>query len=268
MTDDAVLAVQRMIWTAGDYPAVARRLLPISVDLVETVGVAAGDRVLDVGVGDGNTALEMARRGAEVTGIDLTPSQIDKAAVRADKEGLAIDLRVGNAERLDLPDAAFDTVVSVMGVIFAPDHEAAVQEMARVCRPGGTVALTTWANEGWYQAWSSRAAALVPRQEPGGPDPDAWGDPDEVARRLEAVGLAAEVHRRTDFWWTFPSTADAADFFLESAGPFIAFRHAAAEAGHGDEVRGVLIAALDSVNEADDATCLVRAPYNLGVARR
>lgn len=97
ITDDAVLAMQRMMWAAGDYPAVARRWLPISVDLVETVGVAAGDQVLDVGVGDGNTAIEMARRGAEVTGVDLTPEQIDKAAARADEEGLAIDLRVGNA---------------------------------------------------------------------------------------------------------------------------------------------------------------------------
>lgn len=268
MTDDAVLAVQRMIWAAGDYPAVAKRLLPISVDLVATVGVSAGDRVLDVGVGNGNTAIEMARRGAEVTGIDLTPEQIDKAAARADDEGMAIDLRVGNAERLDLPDAAFDTVVSVMGVIFAPDHEAAVREMARVCRPGGTVALTTWANEGWYRAWRDRAAAIVPPQPPGGPDPDAWGDPAEVARRLEAAGLAAEVHRRDDFWWTFPSTAAAADFFLEVAGPFIAFQHAADAAGNGDKVRDLLIAALDSVNEAEDGTCRVRAPYNLGVARR
>jgi SAM-dependent methyltransferase len=267
MTDESVLGVQRMIWAAGDYPAVAKRLLPISVDLVTTVGVSDGDRVLDVGVGDGNTAIEAARRGAVVTGVDLTPEQIDRAHARVDAEGLAIDLQVANAESLPLPDAAFDTVVSVMGMIFAPDHEAAAAEMARVCRPGGTVAVTTWANDGWYREWRAGAATLVGPPPAGGPDPDAWADPDEVARRLAAAGLVPEIHSRA-FHWDFPSAEFGADFFLSAAGAYIAFKHAADAAGTGDKVRDVLLTAMESVNDATDGTCRIPAPYFLAVAHR
>src|SRR6478609_872549 len=133
---------QRRIWAAGDYSVVARQFLPMSVETVEAVGVRAGDRVLDVGTGNGNAAIEAARRGATVTGIDLTPEQVDLARKRCADEGLDVDLRVGNAEALDVPDASYDVVLSVLGVIFAPDHARALGEMARACRPRGTVAMT------------------------------------------------------------------------------------------------------------------------------
>ena len=273
MTDDALVEAQRWMWAIGDYSAIAQRLLPLSVDLIETVGVGEGDRVLDVAVGDGNAAVEAARRGARVTGIDLTPAQIDRARARVEKGGLDVELHVGNAEALPFDDDAYDTVVSVMGVIFAPDHARAAAEMARVCRPGGTVAVTSWADEGWGPAWRARATDLVPVAPAtpaggsGGPDPDAWGDPDELRRRLEAVGLDVEVHRR-EFHWSFPTSEETADFFLANAGPFIAFTEAATAAGNGDKVRGRLVDALDSVNQAVDGSCRAPAPYLLAVARK
>jgi Zn-dependent alcohol dehydrogenase len=131
---------QRRMWTIGDYPAVARRLLPISVDTVEELPITTGTRVLDVGTGDGNFALEAARRGAVVVGIDLAPAQIEQAAARAVADGLDVDLRVGDAEALDVEDGSFDVVASVLGMMFVPDHEKAAAEMVRACRPGGTVA--------------------------------------------------------------------------------------------------------------------------------
>jgi SAM-dependent methyltransferase len=260
--DDAVLDAQRWMWAAGDYSLIALRLLPISVETVEAIGVQQGDLVLDVGVGDGNTAIEAARRGAVVTGVDLTPEQVERATARAAKGGIELDLRVGNAEHLEFEDGSFDVVVSVMAAIFAPDHQAAAREMVRVSR--GTVAMTAWANDGWSKSWKARAQALVPVPPAGGPDPDAWGQPETMQARLEAAGLQDVQVEVRDFHWSFPSSEDAADFYLAHAGPFIAFRHAAEAAGNGDKVRGEVIAALDEWNQAVDGSLKVPAPYLLG----
>ena len=264
---DEVIDAQRRVWTIGDYPVIARHLLPISVETVATVGVRAGDRVLDVGVGNGNAAIEAVRRGATVTGIDLTPAQIERARSRCAVEGVEVDLRVGNAERLDVPDGAFDVVLSVMGVIFAPDHERAIAEMARACRPGGTVAITTWAEDGWSGRWRSRAARLLPVPPPGRPAPDEWGDPDEVVRRFATARLRATVERRS-FAFRFPTEEDALETFVGAAGPYVQFMETAAELGLAEEARRELRAVLAETNEADDGTCRLPAPYLLAVSQR
>lgn len=268
MTDTDALDAQRQLWSAGNYPAIAEHLLPASVDLVETAGIGPDHRVLDVGAGDGNTTLEAARRGATVIGIDLTPRQLELARARADAAGLTVELREANAEHLPFDDAGFDAVISVFGVIFAPDHRRAVAEMARVCRPGGVVALTSWSEAGgWFRTWRERASALVPPPPPGGPRPDDWGDPDEMRGRLTEAGLDAEVHVR-DFAWVLPSPQAAVDFFLANAASFIAFRDAATRAGHGDAVVPTLLQAVEDSNQATDGTCHLAAPYLLAVAPR
>lgn len=255
------------MWTAGDYPAVARYLLPASIDVVETLGIGAGTRVLDVGVGDGNTAIEAAQRGGAVTGVDLTPAQLHKARRRAAGTGVTVALHEANAEALPMPDASFDAVVSVFGMIFAPDHRRAAGELARVCRPGGQVAITSWSRAGWFATWRERVQGLVPAPPPGGPDPDAWGDPEEVRRRLEAAGLDVQVESRP-LSWTFPSTQAAMDFFLTNAGPFIAFMEATTAAGRADEALATLQATVDDTNQASDGSVELEAPYLLAVCQR
>jgi SAM-dependent methyltransferase len=269
MTADEVLAAQRKLWARGDYPALARHMVPISVETLDLAGVAPGDQVLDVGVGDGNTAAEAARRGATVTGIDLSPDQLDKARARLVAEGLDVDLHEANAEELPFPDGRFDVVVSVLGVIFAPDHARATAEMVRVCRPGGTVAITAWQDTAWFRTWRDRAMPLVTPDPSAaaGPRPDLWGDADEMTRRLGAAGIEATVHERP-FHWSFPSCEAAARFFLETASGFIAFKEAATAAGHGDQVLPTLEAALEDVNEATDGTCRAPSPILVAVGRR
>jgi ubiquinone/menaquinone biosynthesis C-methylase UbiE len=266
MSDRAIDA-QRRVWTIGDYPIIARHLLPISVETVEAVGIRSGDRVLDVGVGNGNAAIEAARRGATVTGIDLTPAQIERARSRSTDEGVQVDLRVGNAEKLDVPDGSFDVVLSMMGVIFAPDHARAMAEMARACRPGGTVAITTWAEGGWSSRWRSHSARLLPPPPPGSPTPDEWGDPDEVVSRFAAAGLHATVERRS-FAFRFSSEEQALETFLATVGPYVQFMETATSLGRADEARHELRAALAETNEASDGTCRLPAPYLLAVSHR
>ncbi len=263
-TRDLGADAQRRAWTIGDYPVIARHLLAISVETVEAAGVRAGDRVLDVGVGNGNAAIEAARRGAKVTGIDLTPAQIERAEARCAREGVTVDLRVGNAEFLEVPDASFDVVLSVMGVIFAPGHARAVAEMARVCRPGGTVAITTWAAGGWSGRWRARAAAFLPAPAAGNPAPDEWGDADEVVQRFATAGLAASVEQRS-FAFRFASESDALDTFVSAAGPYVHFMETASSLGRGDEALRELRVAIAEANEASDGTCRLFAPYLLAL---
>lgn len=259
--------IQRRMWTIGDYPTIARYLAPISTETVAALGLGPGVRVLDVGVGTGNAAIEAVRRGAIVTGIDLTPAQIDRARARCAKEGVKIELRVGNAEHLDVPDGSFDVVLSVMGMIFSPNPARATSEMARACRPGGTVALTAWAVGGWSEAWRNRVAHLIPAPLPGTPTPDEWGDPVKAAQRLLAAGLRPTVELHP-FFWRFPSVATARDVFVSAAGPFVAFMEAASARDRGQEALDHLTAAIDESNQADDGTCTLSAPYLLAVGRR
>jgi ubiquinone/menaquinone biosynthesis C-methylase UbiE len=267
MSQPDPLDAQRRIWSLGDYAAIARFLMPISEDVVETVGIGSFDRVLDVGVGSGNTAIAAARRGAEVVGVDLAPRQLELAAARAADERVTIELHEGNAEDLPLPDDEFDVVVSVMGMIFAPDHAKALAEMVRVCRPGGKVVLTAWSEGGWSWAWRKRAAELLPPAAPGGPQPDVWGEPDEVARRLEAAGLDGKIHHRP-LNWDFASAADARDFFVQNVGPYIAFGETARALGKEEQYLAELEAIMAERNIATDGRLVLPAPYLLVVATK
>jgi SAM-dependent methyltransferase len=264
MTNDR--AARERIWTVGDYPTVARLLLPISVEAVEAIDVRPGQRVLDVATGNGNAAIEAARRGAHVTGVDLTPAQIERATARCAREGVEVELLVGDAEDLPVPGAAFDAVLSVMGVIFAPDHARAMAELARVCRPGGTVALTTWTTHGWLGSWRPRLAELL-ELPPVNPDVEEWGDADVVRARFGAAGLDAVVERR-EFAFTFASPDEALDTFLLNGGPFIDLMERAESMGRAAEARRALREVVVESDVGGGARCVLPSPYLLVLSRK
>lgn len=265
MTDAAARAAQTRMWSIGDYPAIARHLLPISQTVVKVLDIEKGETVLDVAVGDGNAAVLAAKQGAKVTGIDLTPAQIDRAKDRCAAEKVKVDLQVGDAQALDLPDEAFDVVLSVMGLIFAPDHGSATREVARVCRPGGRIAITSWTASSWAVAWKTKVAHLTP--EAVGPSPDEWGDPIEAKRRLAAAGLEATIETR-NFAWRFPSTEVALETFVTAAGPFVAFMEMLQMRDKVDEGTALLREAIDESNVANDGSCTLPAAYLLMTATR
>jgi ubiquinone/menaquinone biosynthesis C-methylase UbiE len=140
---------QQKTWTSGDYARIGNTLVIIGELLCEAVDVRAGDKILDVATGSGNTAISAARRFCEATGIDYVPELIEHARKRAEVEGLEITFGVGDAEDLPYPDASFDVVLSTLGVMFAPDQEKVAEELLRVCRPGGKIGLANWTPDGF-----------------------------------------------------------------------------------------------------------------------
>ena len=162
----AIKGRQQKTWTSGDYSAVAARIHPMAELLVQAADLPAGARVLDVASGSGNAALAAARCGCRVTGIDYVPGLLERARARSVAEELPIELDQGDAEALPYPDGAFDAVLSVVGVMFAPDQERAAAELARVCRPGGRIALAAWTPDGSSARCSGPSGATC-RRRPG-----------------------------------------------------------------------------------------------------
>ena len=138
---DALKDRLKATWMTGDFGRIAKGYEAGAAEFVRRLGFAAGTRILDVACGTGNLALPAARAGASVTGVDIATNLLDQARTRAATEGVLVKFDEGDAERLPYPDASFDAVISMFGVMFAPRPELAAAELLRVCRPGGTIAL-------------------------------------------------------------------------------------------------------------------------------
>lgn len=186
-------------WSKGDYAQTALRLEPAARDLVEAAEVGAGNRVLDVGAGDGNVALRAAHAGADVTALDLTPKLVEEGRVRT--AGQPVRWLVGDAQELPFEDGAFDVALSNFAVIFAPDQDRAAAELQRVAR---RVAITAWTPESFFSRFG-RAMGVqggfgrAMGAEGDEPDPTTWGQADVLRRRL---GAEVRIEPR-NLTWTF-----------------------------------------------------------------
>ena len=176
--------IQAVAWSAGAFEEVAPTIHDMHVALVEALDPQAGEELLDVGCGAGNLAELAAGAGALVTGIDLSPRLIGVAMERAEAGGYDIEYRVGDAENLDVADASFDKVVSSVGMIFAPDHDAVAGELARVTRPGGRLVFSAWTPEGTIGEMFRTLAPFQPPPPPGAGAPVMWGQEDYVRGKL------------------------------------------------------------------------------------
>jgi SAM-dependent methyltransferase len=139
------------VWGGASYERIAEAFAPIHERMVDALAPRPGEPFLDLACGTGGVALIAARRGAEVTGLDISPDQLAKAHAAADAEGLSIRFDEGDAQELPYEDESFDAVASAFGVIFAADHGRAAGELTRVCRPGARVAITTWPEDDWFR---------------------------------------------------------------------------------------------------------------------
>ncbi|MGZ4590720.1 MAG: class I SAM-dependent methyltransferase [Actinomycetes bacterium] len=221
--DRALKARHRAMWALGDYPAVASELIPeLGAVLVDACGVRAGDRVLDVAAGSGNAAVPAALAGASVVACDLTPELFDSGRRRAAERGVEVDWRQADAEALPFADGEFDTVLSCVGVMFAPHHQASADELVRVCRPGGTIGLLNWTPEGFIGQMFATMKPYAAAPPPGAQPPPLWGHPGHV-RTLLADRVTDVVARRgTVRVDNFGEPAEFRDYFKARYGPTIA----------------------------------------------
>jgi SAM-dependent methyltransferase len=217
MAFEELKAKQGVMWGNGPYARISEHLKIAHDHLFRAVPPRAGERWLDVATGTGEVARPAARGGAQVTGLDLAPDLIETARERAADDGLDISFEVGDAEALPYEDGSFDTVSSTFGVMFAPDHAAVARELARVCRPGGRLALLTWDSERGVAEFFKIMAAYQPPRPEGVGNPFAWGDRDHVT---ELLGDAFELRfEEGDCPQPGSSSEEVWELFATSYGP-------------------------------------------------
>ncbi|TDE16919.1 class I SAM-dependent methyltransferase [Actinomadura sp. 6K520] len=217
---DAVKAGHRKMWALGDYPSLAAEVIPsLGEVLVRAAGVSSGDCVLDVAAGSGNAAVPAARTGARVVASDLTPELLEAGREHADAD---LEWREADAEALPFADDEFDSVLSCVGVMFAPHHQAAADELVRVCRPGGTIALLNWTPEGFIGQMFATMKPYAPPPPPGAQPPPLWGDPDHVQTLLGDRVTDVRTQRENIQIDAFDKPEDFRDYFKSRYGPTIA----------------------------------------------
>jgi len=215
---------QSVMWGNGPYERVTETIADIHELVVSRLAPEDGDRWLDLACGTGAVSVRAAAAGADVTGVDLAPVLIETAKRQADELGVAIDYRVGDCERLELEDAAFDVVSSTCGIMFAPDHEATARELARVTRPGGRLGLVNWTPEGGLGEMFRMMAPFQPGPPPS--SPFDWGREERVRELLgETFELTIERHVSTfriasgeEYWEMFSSSYGPTKTLAESLG--------------------------------------------------
>jgi ubiquinone/menaquinone biosynthesis C-methylase UbiE len=168
-------APSQIPWKVGDFHVIGAEHTIVGEYLCDDCDLGAGNTVLDVACGSGNTALAAARRRNRVTGLDLVEGLIERAKGRAAAEGFEIEFVTGTAEQLPFPDASFDYVLSTFGVMFAPDQQRAADEILRVCKPGGRIALANWTLESLPGAMFRLGAQYMQTPPPGPHPPIEWG---------------------------------------------------------------------------------------------
>jgi SAM-dependent methyltransferase len=221
----------RAMWALGDYPALAADIIPgLGQILVTACGVRAGDRVLDVAAGSGNAAIPAAHAGARVVASDLTPELLAAGQLQAAQQSVQLEWRQADAEALPFGDHQFDVVMSCLGVMFAPHHQASADELVRVCRPGGTVGLLSWTPEGFIGQMFAAMKPYAPPPPPGAQPPPMWGREDHVRALLGDRVRNVSARRGTVRVGLFARPEDFRDYFKIRYGPVIAaYRNIAAD---------------------------------------
>jgi ubiquinone/menaquinone biosynthesis C-methylase UbiE len=212
----------RAMWASGDYPALAdEMLLELGAILVEACGITSRSSVLDVAAGSGNAAIPAAMMGAKVVASDLTPELFEAGRREAANRGVQLDWKEGDAEALPFDDAGFDVVMSCLGVMFAPHHQAAADELVRVCRPGGTIGLLSWTPDGFIGRMFATMKPFAPPPPPGAQPAPLWGSEEHVRELLGDRVTEAKARKQTLAVRSFHQPADFVRYFKSHYGPTI-----------------------------------------------
>ena len=215
---EAIKDKQRAGWQTGDYPRVGNTLQIIAELLVEAADVRAGQRALDVACGQGNAALAAARRFADATGIDYATNLLEQGRERAAAEHLPVTFTEGDAENLPVPDASFDLVLSTVGVMFAPDHQRAADELVRVTKPGGKIALSCWTPSGMV-GQMFKVGRQVGAAAGRGASPPCCGAPRSTWPNCSATGSSGRRWRSASTCSATTRPEHFSEWFREFYGP-------------------------------------------------
>jgi len=221
--DRALKAKHAAMWASGSYPTVVDEVVhTLGGTLVDAIDVRPGQRVLDVAAGTGTSAIPSARRGAEVVATDLTPELLEVGRAAAEAEGLSLTWQTADAEALPFGDAEFDVVMSSIGVMFAPHHQQAADELVRVCRSGGTIGVLSWTPSGFIGQLFATMKPYAPPPPPGASPAPLWGSVEHVrdlfGDRVDDL-VAHQQSLRVD---RFQDGAQFRDFMKANYGPTIA----------------------------------------------
>src|SRR5215831_2347804 len=245
----AIKARQQKSWSAGDYAVIGATLIVISEELCEAVDLHAGQAVLDVATGSGNTAIAASRRFCQVTGIDYVPALLEVGRRRADAEHLPVTFHEGDAEHLPFADASFDVLLSTLGVMFTPNQEQAASELLRVCRSGGKIGLANWTPTGFIGELFRLIGKYVP--PPTGLKPGSLWGTEERLRDLFGDGIASLQTTKQHFVLRYRSASHWLDHFGTYYGPMVATLKAL-DATTREEFSCEVISLLESYNRTQD----------------
>ena len=254
-------------WGLGRYEDTAAQLEPAARVVVERAAVAPGEHVVDVGCGTGNAALIAAASGARVTGVDPAPRLLEVARAEAAERGLHATFAVGDAAALPLEDGAADVVLSVFGVIFAPDPRAAAAEMARVSAPRGRIVLSAWIPSSAVHE-AVRAAGEAVRDAlgaPAEPPPFPWHERDALVELFAPHGFEVSLAEEL---LAFTAASPQAYLDQQADHPLaVAGQAVLGPRGESDALREWMLAIYEAGNEDRDAF-RVTSRYVVASARR
>lgn len=254
-------------WEIGNYEIVGEWFAAASRSVLDGGDLPvdlAGVSVLDVACGTGAVALEAARRGADVVGVDASPTMLAAAGRRAEAAGLEVHWEQRSFEDLGGLRPA-SVVTSSFGAMFAPDPEAIAQELDRATEPDGVIAVTAWHPDGAFGGGSPELEALL---GPRPVDTTLWSDPDRVGSFFAATGRTVGHHRRDVVWMEFTSIADAVGQLRRHSGPWIVMFDRLAELGAVEQGERAIIEHFESRSERTAQGVSLRGEYAVTQLRR
>jgi ubiquinone/menaquinone biosynthesis C-methylase UbiE len=253
----------KALWEKGDFTRIADTMRESGEALVQRLGITKGLKVLDLGCGDGTTALPEAKLSADVLGIDIARNLVEAGNRRAGEHGLTnLKFQEGDASNLaQLADKSFDVVVSIFGAMFAPKPFEVAKEMVRVTRPGGRIVMGNWIpNDPTLVAQILKISSnYTPPPPEGFVSPMTWGIESNVIERFAGAGVPAEniSFARDTFTFNFPGKPPAfVDEFRKYYGPTMNAFEAAEKKGKAPELQKELEELFHSQNKSQDATSI------------